>query len=201
VARSLVLLTLVALAVAAAPAAAAPSSNPCQRGKTIAKNGHARVFKVVAGDDTRLYACLLGERKRVLLGVATDDGYVTFEKIRLVRLTGRFVAWDFESTDLSCKADCPPEYDTTREHASVYDLRRRQRRRLHEIAPRRLELTRTGVLAWTSGADGDVSVFKSAATGDRTLLDEGNVRASSLRVQGLRASWVKDGVRTSVRIG
>jgi hypothetical protein len=43
-----------------------------------------------------------------------------------VKLDGRIVTWRHVSTDISCKADCPPGYDGSSERDMRADLRTRK---------------------------------------------------------------------------
>jgi hypothetical protein len=132
--RSRVVLTAVAAvaAIALVPAGsaeAAAGKRCAMKGtKTIAKNRYARVFtRPSRGDEVeRLYGCLYSANRRVWLDTSSDDGYVTSEEFLDVKLDGRFVTWRHVSTDISCKADCPPEYDGTTERSLRADLRTRK---------------------------------------------------------------------------
>ena len=121
---------LLALAPAGSASAATPAKGKCtmKRSKTVAKNRYARVFtRPSRGDEIeRLYGCLYSVNRRVWLDTSSDDEYVTSEEFSDVKLTGRIVTWRHVSTDISCKAACPPEYQPTTERMLMADLRTRK---------------------------------------------------------------------------
>ena len=75
-----------------------------------------------------MLACVRSTGKRVALSKPDDGNFYTDEYFGTVALAGAFVAWTSVTQDLSCKADCPPGYDTTTQRLGVYDLRRRRSR-------------------------------------------------------------------------
>src|SRR5689334_9902218 len=84
---------------AAAPAQARSTCNP-HGSKTVAADAKVRVFTLrkSGSDTTRLYACRLTSRKRYLLASAQEQGG-TGTAVSLVRVVGRFVAWDAQPFD------------------------------------------------------------------------------------------------------
>jgi hypothetical protein len=132
--RSRAVLTVAAVTVVAvvpAGSAHAATEKRCaMKGtKTVAKNRYARVFTRPSrgGDEVeRLYGCLYSVNRRVWLDTSSDDEYVTSEEFSDVVLDGRIVSWKHTSTDISCKADCPPGYDGTTETMRRADLRTRK---------------------------------------------------------------------------
>lgn len=130
--RFRVVLTAAAvLALVPTGSAQAASSKRCaMKGtETVAKNRYARIFtRPARGADEveRLYGCLYSVNRRVWLDTSSDDGYVTSEEFSDIKLDGRFVTWRHVSTDISCKADCPPGYDGTSESTMRADLRSRK---------------------------------------------------------------------------
>jgi hypothetical protein len=73
-----------------------------------------------------------------------------------VRLNGRFVAWQFDASDLSCKADCPPDYNPLRQTINIADLRTRKRKSTAGAArPDTLSVTRGGTAIWLASSNGD----------------------------------------------
>jgi hypothetical protein len=121
---------LVALAPAGSADAATTKGKCVMKGtKTVAKNRYARVFTRPshAGDEIeRLYGCLYRVNRRVWLDTSSDDDYVTSEEFTDVSLRGGVVTWRHISTDISCKAACPPEYQPTTERTLRADLRKRK---------------------------------------------------------------------------
>jgi hypothetical protein len=128
----LLLSALVVLAVVpAGTAGAASKSAKCSMkgSTTVVKNRYARVFTRPSrgGDEVeRLYGCLYSKNRRVWLDTSSDDQYVTSEEFSDVKLDGRIVTWRHVSTDISCKADCPPGYDGSSERDMRADLRTRK---------------------------------------------------------------------------
>ena len=110
--------------------AATPRGKCVMKGtKTVAKNRYARVFTRPShsGDEVeRLYGCLYSVNRRVWLDTSSDDDYVTSEEFTDVKLERGVVTWRHISTDISCKADCPPEYDPTTERTLRANLRTRK---------------------------------------------------------------------------
>jgi hypothetical protein len=211
-ARTALFLTMavVTFAVAAVlPAAADAKRRPsCERAgsRTVAQNRLARVFEVKIQDGARLYGCLRSSGRRVALETAYDDFYTTSYGYSRVRLAGRYVAWLYEITDVSCKADCPPWYDTHREHLSVYDLRRRTRRQVDgDLLGEALVLAPSGGIAWASRGTGGsgIEIHASDRAGDR-VLDSGDIPPESLRAECSMEcsviSWLKDGEERFARL-
>ncbi len=201
---------LIAALVTAAPAQAATAGDAkkrkraptCKRkgSKTVRQNRDARVFQKDAGAErTRLYGCLKRRGKSIRLAEAYDDGYVTSTSYREVRLAGRFVAWEDVSTDISCKADCPPGYNPDTTTIQVYDLaRRRERSFSGTVLNESLVLTRRGSVAWLQRTSPGTVVEVHIAEGSTTrMLDRGNVDPDSLRVNGGTLFWMKDGAQQS----
>jgi hypothetical protein len=128
----LLLSALVVLALVpagAADAASKPGKCSFKGSTTVAKNRYARVFTRPShgGDEIeRLYGCLYSANRRVWLDTSSDDGYVASQEFTDVVLDGRFVTWRHTSTDVSCKADCPPDYNPTSEQNMKADLRTRK---------------------------------------------------------------------------
>ena len=128
-----VLIAVAASTIALVPAGsahAATAKRCAMKGTTtVAKNRFARVFTRPSrgGDEVeRLYGCLYSANRRVWLDTSSDDEYVTSEEFLDVKLDGRLVTWRHVSTDISCKADCPPGYDGTTERSLRADLRTRK---------------------------------------------------------------------------
>lgn len=149
----------------------------------------------------RLYGCLWSVGRPLALADAFDEFYVYSGSWGDVRLAGRFVAWGQASTDISCKAACPPNYEPTRYRVGVADLRRRKVRLVDgKVDGGGLVLTRTGAIAWTEGTDASRNVRALDRSGLRTL-DTGAIAPSSLALEGSTVGWVKDGLRRSATLG
>src|SRR3954470_11440362 len=196
--RPTLLATTLIAALAIAGPAEAKDRKPCARkgSHTVTATSHVRVYEVANSDggDT-LVGCLRSNDKRRVLAKGYDDGYVTSGVYDHVRVAGRFVAWQFTQTDVSCKADCPPGYDPTSVHLSVRDLRRKGRVIVQgEIASGgRLVLTAGGALAWSEA--GAIEAFDGRG---RRTLDSGDIPPDSLKLRdGNLAKWTKAGAEQS----
>jgi hypothetical protein len=194
---------LVAVLVAVLPATAEAAARPtCNRegSKTLAKNGFARVYEL----GSKLYGCRRVTGKRVLLYEAYDDDYVSSASYGQVRLNGRFVAWTWQTYDISCKAACPPGYNPTNSGISVLDLRRRRGRTVTPAEPagRALVVSRNGALAWLTrdSGGGPVELHVSLRLSEDRVIDSGNIDPGSLRVELTIISWRRDGVERFARL-
>jgi len=197
-------LAVAGLAVAAGPAMAAP---PCARPDTITlqKNRHVRVFETRAGaarDYERvLRACNRHTGHTVRLARAFDDGYVTSATYGRVRLAGRFVAWSSSYTDVSCKAACPPGYESTTFAAHVRDIRlTKSRHAALDSRATALVLTRLGAIAWTTGSGGTVELSALDSAG-RRVLDTGPIDPKSVTAAAESVRWTRDGEPRSQALG
>jgi len=164
---------------------------------TVRTSPDARLYTVFTRDGIdRLYGCLRSVGRPVELSEATDDidADSSFDD---VRLSGRYAAWVETSTDLSCKAACPPFYTGITETVNVYDLRRRRTMRSVPagVTDHALVLTRHGGAAWFSSDE----VIAADRSGTRRL-DIGVLKARSLRVEISIVSWVRDGVERFARL-
>ncbi|HEX5911238.1 MAG TPA: hypothetical protein VFY44_12160 [Thermoleophilaceae bacterium] len=198
---SLALVAGAALLAGAPPADAAkrkPRPSCAKKGSTTVRaTRDARLFTVFTRDAVdHLYGCLRAVGRPVELAEATDeiDAETAFGD---VRLSGRYAAWRETSTDVSCKAACPPGYDGTTESVSVYDLRRRRTVRTVSagVTGGALVLTRRGGVAWLSGEE----LFAADRSGTRRL-DTGAIAPRSLRAEISIVSWVRDGVERFARL-
>lgn len=201
-----VTLTLFAVLVAAAPATAASPRTCRQAGSdTIDKNGYARVYEIPGGTELQeadLYGCLWSQNRPTKLAESFDDDYVLGYGYFDVRLARRFVAWAHYFYDISCKADCPPGYDSTDDGLVVYSLSRRKVYRATEgvVIRGSLRLTRSGAVAWAERTDdGETAVRALDADGRRTL-DSGDIAPGSLSLKGLVLRWTKAGERRSATL-
>lgn len=182
------LAVLLLAALCAAPASASHTRGKCtQRGKTVAKNDSGRVFRRESSLGARsLYGCLWSRNRAVLLEAAYDDFYESQDWSR-VQLRGRFVSWVYTTTDDSCKADCPPGYDTTREYVNRFDLRSEDRD-LHGVDLDRGPFLNTrGALAWSEYGDGGSKDVHAWDRDGHRVVDQGAI--SLLRLRGSLLSW------------
>lgn len=210
------LVTMVALALlaaAAAPAAeaqAATAKPTCKRAhsRTVAGNGLVRVFTRPgsdgSNDGTDLLACWKRSGRVRGLAFAFDDNYVTSARFDLVRARGRFVAFYAESTDISCKAACPPDYEPTRRRLNVLDVRSGRGYRVALAEPpaaERLLLSADGAIAWPRWlAANQIEVRVVDGAGERAV-DGGAIHPESLSLtRGGLLGWVKDGVAHSLTL-
>jgi len=174
----------------------------------VVRGPGARVFTVPASRKTdvveRLYGCLSANGRKQLLAESSDDDYVTSSGYDDVQLAGRYVAWHSSATDVSCKADCPPGYNPTRDGVDVYDLRRRRTVRSSVAVgyiSLSLALTQRGALAWLStGTPGPQQLNVADRSGLR-VLDTGAIPVGSLSAEISIISWMRDGVERFARLG
>lgn len=204
--RRATLLAVALLAVAAlaggsvsGPAAAARSECKRAHSKTIARNRTARVYETTTSEGSRLYACAYATGRRLLLAEASDDDYVSSQSYELVGLRGRFVALTTESTDVSCKAACPPGYSGSSSRIEVFDSRRRREVRSIAAQAQKVVLTTRGAVAWSELEGKGIAIRAADGAGSR-VLDSGAIAADALRVELTIVSWVKDGVERFARL-
>ena len=191
---------LVACFVAAAPAEAKQST--CQGGETLAKNRFARVYEVDTREGTTLVGCLYGHSPRELAD-AFDDEYTTSSSYDDVHVRGRFVDYTVTYTDVSCKADCPPDYDGTYVTQTLYDLRRHRDVGFSDLFEDALRIRSTtlGAVAWVERADteGEHEVHTLDYRGER-LRDSGVIDPASLTVRDRTVSWTGPSGQRSLRL-
>ena len=184
-------------------AGAAKRKRSCPRAdtKTVARNGAVRLF-VREGDANRtLHACLRKSRRTLKLVKNSDDDLYESAEYSNVRLAGYFVAWSYQRTDVSCKADCPPNYNATFESVQRFDLRTEGEKDVSAgVHGSALRLNRRGALGWTEeDIDGlfDVVAYDRA---DKRILDHGLVPTRSLRFSGRTLRWTNGGVERSATL-
>src|SRR4051794_7028195 len=147
---ALVPAAVLALALAAGPASAATKPT-CKRSHTttVTQNSTTRVYQKTKSGVTTLYGCLKSKGKAVKLDVRDLDPELGTDFSK-VRLAGRFVAWAHRTSDNTCKADCPPDYDPTTDSVGVRDLRlNKTRTHLAGKGATAVVLSAKGALAWT----------------------------------------------------
>jgi hypothetical protein len=193
-------LPLVLIAVLAfAPAAEAGSKPSCSRSgsDTVASNSTARVYtkfsqRAEYGDI--LYGCLRRTGRHVRLAENYDDDLYVSTTFSKVRLNGRFVVWQFESIDVSCKADCPSNYDPSETHISVADLGTRRVRQFEGEARTSLFVTRGGTPAWLQDTTGGAIEVHAGAQ----ILDSGAI--DRLKLTGNVLGWTNAGTAKSATL-
>ena len=203
--RRLIWLFVATLVLAPASAEAKPRAGCAPKGsKAVNGNRLARLYvKRDREGDRVLYGCWKATGRKLRLASEFDDDYVTSGAFRDVLLAGRFAAFVYDSTDISCKAACPPGYDSTTTRVTVRDLRtRRGRSTPADVTPRTLRLSTRGVAAWLSpGANGghELRVIDGAGLG--RVIDSGRIDPDFVKLRGLRLEWVGTlGVSTAVNL-
>jgi len=193
--------------VVAAPAPAAVKTKPkptCKRSHstTVAENRDARVFTRPGNDGghtegTNLLACFRKTGRVRLLDYAFDDDYVSSNAFALVRLRGQFAAFFSESTDISCKASCPPGYEATIRGLHLVDVRYGRGfsvKVAERPAGNRLLLDARGAMAWPRRLPANQVEVRVADAAGEHAVDSGAIRPESLTLTaGGRLWWVKDG--------
>jgi hypothetical protein len=194
-----VALVVAAVALLATSPAAEAKSKPCTRkgSHTIVSTKSVRVYRVKNSDGNfDLYGCLRSDGRRQKLQHGYDDMIETSGTFDRVHVAGHFVAWQFTAVDVSCKAQCPPEYNPTTVTLRVRDLKKRKTLNVHgEVASGgRLVLTSGGAIAWTQQGVGSAVAVNAYDGAGRRQLDSGHVQAGSLRLTGRVAHWTNAGV-------
>jgi hypothetical protein len=200
--RPIVLLVIAAALLVAAPAGSAKAPAKCARAgsTTIVKSKTARVYEVDASNGgTTLFGCLYSNDKRVELESAYDDQYVSSYGYDRVRLAGRFVAWRYTSTDVSCKADCPPGYEPTTYAVKVFDLKARKGKAVaSNPAGQTLKLNSGGAAAWLvrlGNSQREVHAWDSTS---HRVLDSGPISSKTFALDGPNLTWVNGDVQHTV---
>ena len=188
-------LILALLAVAALPTAAEGRARCAVKGShTVAKSPAVRAYvKRDREGNRRLYGCLRKTGRKLLVAAEYDDQYVTSGVYRDVRLAGRFVVVVFEATDVSCKAACPPDYETTQTSVVVRDVRSRKSRIARSpTAPGTLRLSNRGFAAWLTPVAGGAELRVIDGAGLGRVVDTGAIDPASVALPGGELEWVKD---------
>jgi hypothetical protein len=187
------------LGLAATSADATHSRGKCKaRGDTIAKNDVGRVYEREQEAEV-MWGCSWSRNRPFELEVATSDDITTFESYDNVMLRGRYVAWTFSHEDVSCKADCPPNYDATTEYVRTGDLRTEDTDSVaSDLYPGTLRLNTSGSLAWlTLAGSGTYDVHAWDRKGHR-VADTGAIRR--FRLRGRTLSWLNGDVAKSATL-
>jgi hypothetical protein len=197
--RRLAVVFLAAAAVCALPSSAEARARCKVKGsETVKSNSLVRVYSRPDREGgTELRGCWRATGRKVLLAYEFDDEYVTSSSYRDLRLAGRFVAFVWEATDVSCKAACPPDYQASRSYVEVRDMRtRRERSASSAPAYGSLKLSSRGVAAWLDPADAGYELLVTDGVGAGRLVDAGAIDGVGLR--GLRLGWKNGGVPRGV---
>jgi hypothetical protein len=186
---------------AAAPAQARSTCNP-HGSKTVAADAKVRVFTLrkSGSDTTRLYACRLTSRKRYLLASAQEQGG-TGTAVSLVRVVGRFVAWDAQPFDDSQRYN--PDFQGFPSTVNELDTGSGQRTTVPATtgtpaasSVTALLVTGSGSLGWI-GSAGTLEVHLYENAGD-TLLDSGtDIDPTSLAAAAHQLYWMRAGLPRS----
>jgi hypothetical protein len=172
------------------------------KGTTLAQNGIARVVERSTSSERRLYACVKASRARLRLASLPDDiGQYVSGMFSGVVLRGHFVAWAAHSSEFSCKAACPPDYDQTSTSVVLANLATRRTRTLGAADDLgAIVVSAAGVAAWTEPhGDGTTDVHAMWIAGAK-LLDTGAVDAGSLNVERRTVTWTVAGERRSAAV-
>jgi len=194
-------LALTLCAVAPADAAKRKAKPSCAKkgSKTVVRSRHVRVYtapgvRAEGSTGTGLVGCLVANGKKTVLALkATGESTVpgAFDN---VRLAGRYVAFSTRTTDTSCKAACPPDFNPNTYSVRAYDLRRGRRVRLVNTGPvSAVAVTQKGGVAWVQG-----SQLVAVDGGGQRVLDTGAIGALSAEISIV--SWVRDGVERFARL-
>jgi hypothetical protein len=186
------------LALAAAAPAQARSTCTPHGSKTIAANVQLRVFtfKKSGSDTTNLYACRLKNRRRFLLASAQELGG-SGTSVNLVRVVGRFVAWDSQPFDDSQRYN--PSFQGFPSSVNALDTGSGQRRTTPATtgspatsSVTALVLQPSGAFAWI-GSAATLEVHRYDAAGD-TMIDSGaDIDPASLAAGRTRLYWTRAG--------
>ena len=201
---------VVALAVVAMPATVPAKSAPapCKRARshTVAANALARVFTRPGTDGfthgTDLVGCWKRTNRVQKLDYAFDDDYVTSSAFTLVRLSGRFVAFHTASSDVSCKAACPDDFEPTHYQLSVVDLRSGKAATVAidgRPAGGTLLVDSRGAIAWTHWLPANQVELRAFDGDGQHVVDSGPIHPESVRLTAAgQLSWVSDNAPRSV---
>jgi hypothetical protein len=211
--RSIALAALAVLACAlvnttAAEAGTAKKKCSLPKGaKLLRKAPQVVVYSIdrSSGDVTgTLYGCYRPNGKRYRLADSTDDGLGTLTvEFSKVKTNSRFVAWQWTSTDISCKADCPPDYEPTTYSIERVDLKNGKTLEWPsgQVAFSSLVVSRAGNVAWTEPA-GPENVFtlKIGNKSGSKVIDTGDGGLVGIRLVGTTLSWTNAGESKSTTL-
>ena len=191
------LLAAVLLLAAAAPSPAARPNCDRPKGTTQDANATARLFI----RNRVLYSCLRRTGRITRVVADYDDNYVNSRSFGMVALAGRYVAYRLDVVDVSCKAACPPDYDTAREYVEVYDVVRRRLLRSVAATPTALAVTERGIAAWTEERGGTgMQVVRVWDGADPRQVGAGEIAPASLDAHRNRVTWIENGQVRGVQL-
>jgi hypothetical protein len=189
----------VLLLLASTSSEAAATHGKCQqRGTTVAKNEVARLF----WRGGTLYSCLWSANRAEEIASDYDDGGYTFSYgWSGARLAGRYVAWLEWETDISCKAACPPDYDSTTYRVNVIDLRTEESEWTGGLpAGSTLRVNRRGAAAWLESLGGGQREVHAWDADGHRVLDTGVIPRASYSLAGHRLSWANGDLQRTVTL-
>lgn len=192
-------LTLCAAGPADAAKRKAKPSCAKKGSKTVVRSRDARVYtapgvRSEGSTGTGLVGCLTANGKKTVLALKDTGESDVPGAFANVRLAGRYVAFSTQTTDTSCKADCPPDFNPTTYSVRTYDLRRGRRARLVNTGPvSAVAVTQKGGVAWVQG-----SQLVAVDAGGQRVLDTGAISALSAEISIV--SWMRDGVERFARL-
>jgi hypothetical protein len=123
------------------------------RGSTTnAANDDARVYTVTGSDgEGTLFGCWNATGRSVTLA-RLFEGVDSSGEVSQLQLSGGFVAYVYTTTDLSCRADCPPGFQPTKSRLAAANLKAGTLRVLSTAAIDAGSLKLAGSTAsWTEG--------------------------------------------------
>ena len=194
-------LALMLCAAAPADAATRKAKPSCAKkgSKTVVRSRDARVYtargvRAEGSTGTGLVGCLAANGKKTVLALKDTGESDVPGAFANVRLSGRYVAFSTRTTDTSCKASCPPEFNPDTYSVRAYDLRRGRRVRLVNTGPvSAVAVTQRGGVAWVQGSE-----LRAVDGGGQRVLDTGAISALSAEISIV--SWVRDGVERFARL-
>jgi hypothetical protein len=184
------------------PASGASAAvNHCKlpkRAQEIDRSLTVIAYSVPNGEgDKTLYGCLraTGARSKILVG--SDDGIESYSKFNTVIVNGRFIAFQIEDYDISCKADCPPGYNPYTYTLARFDVKRRKPYQVTGQAEQGAFFVsgKLGKLAWIQSSPVGFEVHVNKAT-----LDQGAIDPKSLKLVGTTLSWTNAGTPQSTTL-
>ena len=176
-------MTIVATLLMAAPAGARERHSCAARGsETLRENSVARVYGTAAGD---VVACSRRTGHREVLAAAESD-----ERLWQLRLRGHYTAFAYEFCVDALGDDCHLGVARVNARSGAY-------RRMGSVAWEvvRVELRRTGGVAWSEDEQVAAAVYRHDRDGLRRLERARGLKPASLRLRAATLTWVTNGTR------